>query len=402
MSDRIISSISIPVSRLDVFARLRAEIRQAMEVALEEELEAALGAAWYKRSKPRSGYRNGSLERDVATEHGATSLRIPRGRLFTEEGSTQEWRSELLPRYQRRTRAVDDAILGLYFAGANTRRIRLGLQSLFRGAHLSKSTVSRVVAQMKVHFEAFRSRDLSDERCVYVFLDGFPLSVRLARRVVKVPVQVALGVHEDGSKVLLSLSIAASESTASWTSVIEDLHHRGLVSPLLVIADGNPGLCRAIRESWPGAAIQRCTKHKLENLKAKAPKHVHAELKRDYDRIVYASNLEAGKSAREAFRKKWTLLSKEVVKSLEEAGDDLLSFYAFPQSQWKSLRTSNPLERLNGEFRRRTKTQGSFRNEDSALVLLYGLIAVGQIRLRSIDGCRDMHLVTQGHLQQVA
>jgi transposase-like protein len=208
--------------------------------------------------------------------------------------------------------------------------------------------------------------------------------------VVKVPVQASIAVLEDGSKVLLSLEIAASESNMSWGLVVKDLADRGLGCPRLVIVDGNQGLSNAIHSQWKEALIQRCARHKLENLLAKAPKHSHPELKRDYRSIVDAKNLASAEEAREAFVAKWSKLSKEVVRSLEEAGDELLSFYRFPRSMWKCLRTSNPIERANEEFRRRTKTQGSFPNEDSALVLLFGLVAMGQIEFRRIDGCRDL------------
>ncbi len=402
MLDRITTPSAIPVFSRDMFTELRGRIHDALAGMIDEELEAVLGALRYERTEPRRGYRNGSLPRRLVTELGEVDLRVPRARIFAEDGTSREWRSELVPRYQRRTRAVDEAILGVYLAGANTRRIRLALSPLFRGTNLSKSAVSRIVSRMKTHFEAFSGRDLCEEHCPIVYFDGFVLAVRLARRVVRVPVQVALGVRADGTKVLLSMTIAASESTASWAATIDDLERRGLAWPSGVIVDGNAGLCRAIREAWPKTAIQRCTKHKLENLLAKAPKHSHPELKRDYHRMVYAASLESATTAREAMRKKWSLLCREVVKSLDEAGDDLLTFYSYPKSMWKSLRTTNLLERLNGEFRRRTKTQGSFRDETSALVLLYGLVAVGQIRLRRIDGWHEMHLVTQAHLKQVA
>jgi transposase-like protein len=255
---------------------------------------------------------------------------------------------------------------------------------------LSKSAISRLVGRLKAHFEAWSSRDLSTERYPYLYLDALRLPVRMAKRVVKVPVQAVLGVDEEGRKVLLSLEIAASESTISWKAVVDGLVRRKLPCPLLVILDGNGGLCRAVREAWPESKVQRCTRHKLENLLAKAPKHAHGELKRDYRAMTHAGSPQAARRAYQAFLVKWHKLVPEVARSLEEAGEDLLSFTAFPRSQWKSLRTTNQLERLNGEFRRRTKTQASFRNEASALVLLYGLVAMGQIRMRRIDGWRQM------------
>lgn len=380
--------------------RLRARLSQAFEELLEEELAIDLGAEKHERGEDRRGYRNGVQEREVLTETGLRRLRIPRARLQGEEGGSEEWHSELLPRYQRRTRQVDEALLGSYLSGANTRRIRGALRPLWGEKYLSKSAISRIVQRLAAVFESWRTRDLSGEAFLCLFLDGFRLSVRMAKRVVRVPVQAVLGVRPDGQKELLSLEIAASESTASWTAVVADLVSRKLPAPQLVVLDGNPGLVRAVEETWPGVAVQRCSKHKLENLLAKAPKHSHGELKRDYAAIVRPTSAEAGRRAYDAFLVKWRKLCPEMARSLEEAGEHLLTFTRFPKSMWRTLRTTNQLERLNGEFRRRTKTQGSFRNETSALTLLYGLVALGQVRLKKIDGWQQIKEVS--HAQQLA
>jgi transposase-like protein len=369
---------------------LRTKIREAIELVIEEELEEALGTAWYGRSGERRGYRNGTQERPLVSEYGPVKLTVPRARLEREDGTSQEWHSTVVPRYARRTQRVDEAILGSYLAGGNSRRIRKALEPLLGGEALSKSAISRVVVRLRTLFESWRTRDLSHEAFSVVYLDGMFLPVRMARRVVRVPVHAAIGVHEDGRKELLALDVSASESTSSWSAVVGGLASRGLRSLRLVVLDGNAGLRRAVQEAWPTTKVQRCTKHKLTNLLAKAPKHSHAELKRDYHAIVYAENLVAARAAYQEFVRKWSKLSAEVVKSLAEAGDELLTFMQFPESQWRALRTTNAIERLNGEFRRRTKTQGSFCNEQAALVLLFGLIAVGQIRMRKIDGHYDL------------
>jgi len=385
---------AVPVNRDDFHTGLRERLRETIEAVLEEELEAALGAEAYARCAARRGYRNGSQVRPVVTEHGPTELRIPRARVFREGGS-EEWHSAMVPRYQRRTRQVDEAILSTYLAGANSRRIRKALQPLLGTQALSRHAVCRIVARLKKSFEIWRQRDLSHESYGVLYLDAMRLPVRMARRVVKVPVQAVLGVRQDGQKVLLSLEIAASESTASWRMVVQSLKDRGLVEPVTVVLDGNAGLCRAVRDTWPGALQQRCTKHKLENLLAKAPKHCHSELTRDYRAITHAESAPQAQQAYGAFVRKWRTLLPEVVRSLEEAGSDLLTYIRFPYSMWKSLRTTNQIERLNEEFRRRTKTQGSFTNEASALVLLYGLFAMGMIQLRRIDGWEEMPLALE-------
>ena len=391
--------VALPI---DLTVQIRLRIREALEIVLEEELAAALGAARSERTATRSGYRNGSVTRELVTEAGPCTLTLPRGRVAQEDGSTVEFHSRLVERYQRRTLKAEAAILGVYAAGGNTRRIRRAIAPLLGEKGLSKSAISRVVRRLRDHFDAWRRRDLTDLAIQYVYLDAMFLPVRLARRVVRVPVLAVIGVQPDGEKVLLTLMIGGSESTASWKGIVADLVGRGLRRPALAIVDGNGGLLRALRESWKETRIQRCSRHKLENLLAKAPKHCHGELKRDYNEIVHADSLAAAKEAWARFVKKWTLLCKEVVRSLEEAGDELLTFYSFPKSQWKCLRTTNPLEAVNSAFRRRTKTQGSYPNEDAALVLLYALFATGQITLRKIDGWKDMANVEESHLQQVA
>ena len=155
---------------------------------------------------------------------------------------------------------------------------------------------------------------------------------------------------------------------------------------MLAVIDGNAGLRRAVSEVWPRAAVQRCCVHKLRNLERKAPKHALAEIRDDFHRIVYAASLEAARGAWTAFERSWGKRCPGVVTSLREGGDELLTFLTFPKTQWQTLRTTNTIERLHEEFRRRVETQGSLPTEDAALVLLFSLVASGQIKLRRIDG----------------
>lgn len=317
-------------------------------------------------------------------------LRVPRARLIDGEGEAREWRSALLPRYRRSTPEVERAVLTTYLSGGNTRRIRGALKPLLAGAPLSKSAVSRLVSRMEESYERWRQRDLAEEQIVYLYLDGIGLKVRCGRKVVSLPILVALGVNGQGEKVLLAMSPAGSESTASWQILVEDLAARHLGRPALIISDGSPGLAAAIGQQWPGVAHQRCTVHKLKNLKAKAPKHVHEALHEDYNRIVYASEEATARKAREQFVQKWRRLCPSVAASLEEGGDQLLTFFRFPASQHKSLRTTNAIERLNEEFRRRVKTQSSLPSERAGLLLFFGLLASGQIKMHRISGWSDM------------
>lgn len=372
-------------------AEMRRRVRETIEAIVKEELEAALGAGKSARvGDERSGYRHGSRERTLTTSLGPATIRMPRARIRRVDGATSEWRSETVRRYQRRTVRVDEAILGVYLAGTNTRRIKGALAPLLRGGPLSKDAVSRLVGRLREDFETWQSRDLGDEDIRYVFLDGWFPKVRIGGRRERVPVLVTLGVRGNGQRVVLDLRLAGEESAASWGEVIASLVARHLRRPVLAVVDGNPGLFAALQTHWPGLAVQRCTAHKLRNLQAKAPARLREELTEEYRRMIYADTGTEVQQARTRFTKKWRLRCPAVVESLEEAGDELFTFLRFPRSQWKALRTTNALERINEEFRRRTKTQSSLPGQDAVLLLLFGLLRSGQVKLRALVGYQEM------------
>jgi putative transposase len=371
-------------------------VRVAIETAVHEELRAALGATPYERSEVRRGYRNGIKARTLTGPTGPVALTVPRATLLNV-AAAKEWTSTIIPRYQRRMPQVNEAVVATYLAGGNTRRIRSALQPLLKAAPLSKSAVSRVIATLKDGLEAWRTRPLADLSVIYLYLDGFALRVRSAGKVVSVPVLGVVGVLPDGHKHLLALELCGGESFSAWRGCLDDLVARGLRAPVLAIVDGNAGLRRAVGETWPRAALQRCCVHKLRNLERKAPKHVLAEIRDDFHRIVYAADADVARAAYTAFERAWAKRCPGVVTSLREAGNELLTFFAFPKSQWKALRSTNVIERLHQEFRRRVKTQGSLPSEDAAIVLLFSLVASGQIKLRRIDGWRRIAAVLSQH-----
>jgi len=372
---------------------LRGKVREMILTLAEAELSEVLAVLPYERKGERRGYRNGKRERWVSTGLGATVIELPRARLGQGE-QEKEWQSRLIERYQRRARSVDSALLGCYLSGANGRRIRGALSPLLRGAPLSKSAVSRIVGRLQALFTDWRKRSLEEEAVVFVYLDAIALRVRIANKVVSAPVLVALGVKADGQKAVLDLELLQSESSECWGGFVEGLVERGLKRPCLVIIDGNKGLRAAVDKNWPGIEVQRCTVHKLRNLERHVPRHALEEVKSDYHRIIQAESLEQARKAYREFVLKWKKSAPKVVVSLEEAGEELLTFYGFPNSQWKSLRTTNAIERLNGEFRRRVKTQGSLPSAQAAELLLFGLIISGQIHMRRIDGWQDLKQVT--------
>jgi transposase-like protein len=368
---------------------MRERVRATLEKIVDEELEAALGAAPSARVGERCGYRHGTRPRTLTTSLGPTTITMPRARLRTAEGVT-EWQSQTVPRYQRRTARVDEAILGVYLSGGNTRRLKGALAPLLRGGPLGKDAVSRLVGRLAADFESWRERDLGTEDVRYLYLDGWYPCVRIGKRRERVPILVILGVRANGERVLLALHLVGQETAAAWGEAVAALVTRGLRAPVLAVIDGSPGLHAALRAQWPTIAIQRCTVHKLRNLEAKAPVRLREELAEDYRRMIYAESQALVEKARTVFVKKWRLQCPPVIASFDEAGDELFTFLRFPSTQWKALRTTNALERINEEFRRRTKTQALLPSQDAVLLLLFGLLRSGQIKLRRIDGWQEM------------
>jgi transposase-like protein len=227
----------------------------------------------------------------------------------------------------------------------------------------------------------------------YLIQDSWYPKVRIGRQRAVVPVLVTLAVKADGQRIIIDLRLAGEESAASWGEVVAGLVRRRIGAPVLALIDGNPGLHAALRMHWPGIAIQRCTNHKLRNLLSKAPVRLREELSEDYRRMVYAESAASVHKARAAFVRKWKLRCPAVISSFEEAGEDLFTFLRFPPSQWKALRTTNALERINEEFRRRTKTQSSLPTSEAVVLLLFGLLRSGAVKLRVIDGAEDMSKV---------
>ncbi len=201
---------------------IHAQVRVAIETAVHEELAIALGAGRYECHDERRGYRNGVKTRTLTGPTGPMALTLPRATMVATGGG-QEWTSAIVPRYQRRMREVNEAVIATYLAGGNTRRIRGALQPLLKAAPLSKSAVSGVIATLKDGLEAWRTRSLADLDVIYVYLDGFALRVRSAGKVVSAPVLGVVGVLVDGDKQLLALELCGGESFAAWKGCLDDL-----------------------------------------------------------------------------------------------------------------------------------------------------------------------------------
>ena len=370
---------------------VRGRIRGFIEELLEAELEAALQRGRYDRRGAVRGHRHGHRERRLIGTFGPVTVSVPRARLVAADTKTLEWRNQTLPAYQRLTKRAEVLIAGAYLAGTNTRRVRRALGALFGGA-IGKDVVSRAWHKVQTDWEAWQKRDLSHDDIVRLILDGTGVRVRLDKKAISLSVLVALGVRRDGQKVLLALRNMGGESEAAWRALLDDLVARGLATPELLIIDGAAGLENAIAALWSDVPVQRCTVHKHRNLLAHAPKKLYDEVSADYTDMIYAKTAKEVDTKRKAFLRKWRLRCPPVATSLEEAGEKLFTFLRFPDDQWKSIRTTNAVERLHEEFKRRIKTQCMLPCADTACMLFWALLASGQITLRKVDGWKTFHV----------
>jgi transposase-like protein len=384
-------------------AGIRDRIRDFIEELIEEELATALGRRRYERRRhegetpaveasdavPLPGHRHGHRERQLTGSFGPVEITVPRARVGTADGRSDEWKSKVLPRYARMTRQVEALIAGTYLAGTNTRRVRRALAALFKGA-IGKDTVSRVWRKVKTDWEAWSKRSLGEDDIVRLILDGTVVRVRLDKKATSISLLVVLGVRRDGQKVLLAVKNMGGESEAAWRALLDDLVARGLKTPEFLIIDGGAGLEKALAALWPEVPTQRCTVHKHRNLLAHAPDPLHEEVSADYTDMIYAEDAEEIEQRRKAFLRKWRLKCRAVADSLEEAGERLFTFTRLPSSQWRSARTSNAVERLHEEFKRRIKTQTVLPSPETAAMLFWALLASGQITMRKVDGWQTL------------
>jgi putative transposase len=377
-------------------AGLRERAREFLQAMFEAELDEVLARSRYGRgARPASGdsegrpaatgHRHGHRSRSLLGTFGKVEIAVPRARLNTSDGKTTEWKSGALRAYQRRTMAADALIASCYLSGTNTRRVRRALGALFAGA-VGKDTVSRVWRKVKSDWDVWNARSLANEPIVRLILDGTVVRVRLDRKATAISLLVVIGVRADGQKILLAIKAMGSESTEAWRAVLDDLIRRELRRPEFLIVDGAPGLEAAIAAVWDGVPVQRCTVHKHRNLLAHAPERLHEEITADYNDMIYAATREEIEARRKAFIRKWRLKHRAVADSLEEARQRLFTFTRLPPSQWKSARTTNAIERLHEEFKRRIKTQTVLPSADTAAMLFWALLASGQINMRKVDG----------------
>ncbi len=347
---------------------IRRSVELVLQALIEAEATEIIGAAPHERTESRTAQRNGRRARLLSTKAGDVELAIPklrRGSFFPS----------VLERRRRIDRATFAVVMEAYVHGISTRKVDDLVAALGLEAGISKSEVSRICRELDADMEAFRSRSLAHVGFPYVFLDATYLKGRVRGRVVSRAVVVATGVSATGDREVLGVDVGDSEDGAFWTAFLKGLRARGLGGVQLVISDHHLGLKEAIASVFVGAAWQRCRVHFMRNVLAKVPK-ASAQMVAAAVRTIFAQPDAAHvRSQLAEVTRMLTPQFPEVASMLEGAAEDLLAFCAFPQPHWRKIWSTNPLERVNGEIKRRTNVVGIFPN-DAAIVRLVTAVCV--------------------------
>lgn len=340
-----------------------------LKEAVAEEITRYLGRGFYQHLKGGQefkGSRNGSRRTTVDTPIGQVSYDRPL------VAYAPDFESKFHTPYMRRPKAFANAIADMHVNGVSHRGVKRALKSVTgENIRLSKSTISRITKRLVEEFKLWQKRDLSNLPVKYLLLDATRLKMRMDSSA-KQPVMITYAVLEDGSMETISIAVKNSESNGAWESFIADLKRRGLKDPLLTISDGNDGVIAAIEKYFQTGWRQRCVKHKTDNVLECVPLEKQEDVRTDINRIFYgATSLEQAKIAVQDFTLKYRKLYPSAVACLHRDLDQCLTFYLFPLSHWKRIRTSHCLERLNLEIKRRLKSVGRHPDEDGCLALIY-------------------------------
>jgi putative transposase len=352
----------------EVDDRIRQAAETIYQALIEAELASVIGALPHERTGARTAHRNGHRPRVLASTAGDLELRIPKLRAGSFFPS-------LLERRRRVDQSLFAVIMEAYLHGTSTRKVDDLVKALGADSGISKSEVSRICADLDTEVAAFRDRSLAAQRFPYVFLDATYCKARVDHRVVSQAVVVATGVAADGHREVLGFDVGDSEDGAFWTAFLRSLKTRGLSGVQLVISDAHAGLKNAIAAVLLSASWQRCRVHFLRNVLAAVPKG-HAEMVAAAVRTVFAQPSPV--HVHDQLEVIAAMLGRQFPKvetMLRAAGDDITAFAAFPVSHWKKIWSTNPLERLNKEIKRRTDVVGVFPNPE-ALLRLAGAVLV--------------------------
>ena len=356
-----------------MFEMLKINLKERVEVAISEliklELTDFLGRQKYERISEgkKRAYRNGYAPMRKYTVKGLGTVKIiaPRDR-------DNKFSSKLIRKYDRYDKALSKDILVMFFGGMSTRNIEI-FSSQLLGRNISAGEISTINKEIMGAVEKWRTRDLSKFHIKYMIMDGVNFEMRQGRHIEKTPMLVVIGVTQENRRIFLTIQRGDKESASTWREIFKDLKHvRGLNKEYvqLGIMDGLSGLEKVFKEEFTNAKVQRCTVHVARNVLAKVPESLKENASDKMRDIFYAADKKSAIKNYEAFAAEYRNNIPDAVNCLERNLSSCLTFYSFPKEEWISLRTTNAIERVNKEFKRRTKPMEILAGEKSAYLLL--------------------------------
>jgi putative transposase len=347
---------------------IRSSVEMVLQALIDAEATGAIGAGPHERTETRTNQRNGTRSKLLTTKAGDVELTIPKLR----HGS---FFPSILERRRRIDRALFAVVMEAYVHGVSTRKVDDLVRALGAASGISKSEVSRICSELDESLQAFRDRPLDHVEFPYVFLDATYVKARSGGRIVARAVIVATGVTRSGEREVLGVEVGDSEDGAFWIAFLRGLRARGLTGTQLVISDSHLGLREAISSVMLGATWQRCKVHLARNVLAKVPKG-SADMVAAAMRTIYAQ--PDATHVFEQFDEIVAMLTRQFPDAaavLADARDDVLAFRGFPEAHWRKIWSTNPLERVNGEIKRRTRVVGIFPNDAAVLRLVSAVVA---------------------------
>lgn len=372
---------------LDAPNFLRDLVQQALQTILEAEMEAHLGAGRYERTVDRRGYRNGYKPRQLQTRVGTLDLLVPQDR----DGS---FSTDLFGRYQRSEQALVLTLMEMYLQGVSTRKVATITEQLC-GTRFSKSQVSSLTVQLDTRLRAWRERPLSAAAYPYLTVDARYEKVRQGGQIVSQGVLLVGAVRADGFRELVAVDVAETESEATYHELFRNLKARGLSGVRLVTSDDHQGLRNAIERHFQGAGWQRCQVHFSRNLQGLVSRRQRQQVAEDLRAIFACPTLALAQEAMRTIADRWRPIHPGLAERLEEEIEDCLACLAFPASHQRRIRTTNGLERVNQELKRRTRVVRIFPNREACLRLVTALVAEISEDWESSRRYLDMEVMTQ-------
>jgi putative transposase len=374
--------------KLDVEARVRQGVKAVLEEVLEEEMSEHLKAGYRELTPTRKGERNGYYQRNLVTPAGKIErLEVPRDR----EG---EFVTEVFERYKRMSGDVEEAILEMYLSGISVRKIA-GVTDALSKVRVGKDAVSRIASRLEEQQREWRERSLEEKEYPYLYLDATYLKVRWGASVTSMALLACIGVDEEGFREVLAVEVAGSEKGAAYASMLRGLVDRGLSGVRLVVSDDHEGIKAAVAGELPGAGWQRCVVHFERNVLSHVPASEMSEVAGDLKAVFKVRREKTARALAEEFVELYGKRFPKAVSVFEAGIGEALTYLSFPGSHHAKLRTTNMLERLFKEIKRRTRVVGVFPNETSASTL------ATEIALRSTEEWALRRYLTTDALEAV-